>query len=35
MIELYYTLVKMGRRTIEQVPTQFRVAVQELLAERG
>jgi hypothetical protein len=28
MIELYYTLVKEGRRTIEQVPERYRAEVQ-------
>lgn len=31
MIELYYTLVKEGRRTIEQVPERYRVEVQAML----
>ena len=28
MVELYYTLVKEGRRTIEQVPERYRAGVQ-------
>lgn len=28
MVELYYTLVKEGLRTIEQVPNKYRVEVQ-------
>lgn len=31
MVELYYTLVVQGRRTIEQVPDRYRDAVQALL----
>lgn len=31
MVELYYTLVKNGRRTIEQVPEQYRNSVIALL----
>lgn len=31
MIELYYTLVKEGRRTIEQVPERYRAEVQAML----
>lgn len=31
MIELYYTLVKAGRRTIEQVPERYWAEVQALL----
>jgi len=31
MVELYYTLVKNGRRTIEQVPIQYRAQVQTML----
>ena len=31
MIELYYTLVKEGRRTIEQVPERYRVEVQAMI----
>ena len=31
MIKLYYTLVKAGLRTIDQVPETFRTAVQTLL----
>lgn len=31
MIELYYTLVKSGKRTIEQVPERYRAEVQALL----
>lgn len=28
MIQLYYTLVKEGRRTIDQVPPRYRAEVQ-------
>ena len=31
MIEMYFKLVKGGRRTIEQVPDKYRVEVQALL----
>jgi len=31
MIDMYYKLVKEGRRTIEQVPERYREAVQALL----
>lgn len=31
MIELYYTLVKEGRRTIDQVPERYRAEVQAML----
>ena len=31
MIELYFTLVKEGRRTIEQVPERYRAEVQAML----
>lgn len=31
MIELYYTLVKAGRRTIDQVPERYRAKVQAML----
>lgn len=31
MIELYYKLVKEGRRTTEQVPLMYRAEVQALL----
>lgn len=31
MIELYYALVKNGKRTIEQVPEKFRTDVKALL----
>lgn len=31
MVELYYNLVKAGRRTLEQVPTVFRAEVEALL----
>jgi len=31
MVELYYKLVKEGRKTIDQVPVQYRAAVQALL----
>lgn len=31
MAQLYYTLVKEGRRTIEQVPTRYRAEVQAML----
>lgn len=31
MIELFYTLVKAGRRTIDQVPERYRAEVQALL----
>ena len=31
MIELYYQLVKAGKRTIEQVPERYRAEVQEML----
>lgn len=31
MVEMYYKLVKEGRRTIEQVPEKYREAVQALL----
>ncbi len=35
MIEVYYALIKAGKRTIEQVPIQFRHQVETLLNERG
>lgn len=31
MIELYYTLIKEGRRTIEQVPERYRAEVQAMI----
>lgn len=31
MIELYYTLVKEGRRTIDQVPPRYREEVQAMI----
>lgn len=31
MVELYFKLVREGRRTIEQVPEKFRAEVQALL----
>lgn len=31
MVELYYTLIKEGRRTIEQVPERYRAEVQAIL----
>ncbi|MGS0763700.1 CD1375 family protein [Syntrophomonas curvata] len=31
MIQLYYTLVRQGLRTIDQVPDSFRAEVQTLL----
>lgn len=31
MAEVYYKLIKAGRRTIEQVPTSVRAEVQALL----
>lgn len=31
MAQLYYTLVKEGRRTIEQVPERYRAEVQAML----
>lgn len=31
MVEMYYKLVKDGRRTIEQVPEKYRSEVQSLL----
>jgi len=31
MIELYYRLVKEGKRTIDQVPERYRAEVQALL----
>lgn len=31
MLELYYTLVKEGRRTIGQVPDRYRAEVQAML----
>lgn len=31
MVQLYYTLVKAGKRTIDQVPTQYRTEVQAIL----
>ena len=31
MVQLYYTLVKEGRRTIEQVPERYRAEVLALL----
>ena len=31
MVNMYYLLVKEGRRTIEQVPVQYRAEVQALL----
>ncbi|HZJ83437.1 MAG TPA: CD1375 family protein [Clostridia bacterium] len=34
MVELYYTLVKQGRRTIERVPERYRAEVQGLLDDK-
>ena len=31
MVELYYILIKAGRRMIEQVPERYRAEVQALL----
>ena len=31
MVELYYKLIKMGRKTLEQVPTKYRDEVKALL----
>lgn len=31
MAKIYYTLIKAGRKTIEDVPAKLRAAVQELL----
>ena len=31
MVELYYTLIKVGRRSIDQVPERYRAEVQALL----
>lgn len=31
MVELYYTLVKEGKRTIDQVPEKYRAEVQAKL----
>ncbi|WP_276662326.1 CD1375 family protein [Syntrophomonas wolfei] len=31
MIQLYFTLVKQGRRTIDQVPERYRAEVQMML----
>ncbi|MGK5512227.1 CD1375 family protein [Brevibacillus formosus] len=31
MAEIYYNLVKAGRRTIEQVPVHFQKEVQEMI----
>jgi hypothetical protein len=31
MIELYYKLVKEGKRTIDQVPEKFRAEVQAMI----
>ena len=31
MVELYYKLVKNGRKTLEQVPTKYRDEVKALL----
>ena len=31
MIDMYVTLVREGKRTIEQVPLQFRLEVQAIL----
>lgn len=33
MVQLYYILVKEGRRTINQVPERYRAEVQALLDE--
>lgn len=35
MIELYYNLIKAGKRTLEQVPESLRAQVEALLIERG
>jgi hypothetical protein len=35
MVELYYTLVKEGRRTIEQVPERYKADVQAMLNAEG
>lgn len=35
MVELYFKLVKEGRRTIEQVPERFREDVQAMLNAEG
>jgi hypothetical protein len=34
VIELYYNLVKAGKRTLMQVPEKYRTDVQALIAER-
>jgi len=34
MIELYATLIKAGRRTIEQVPAKLRDEVERILASQ-
>ena len=34
MAELYATLIKAGRRTIEQVPAKFRDEVEQILASQ-
>lgn len=31
MVKIYYTLIKEGRKTIEEVPQKIRVEVQALL----
>jgi hypothetical protein len=31
MVEVYYKLIKFGRKTIDQVPENLREAVQEML----
>ena len=31
MVELYYTLVREGRRTIDQVPERYRAEVQAMI----
>ena len=35
MVELYYKLVKNGRKTLEQVPTKYRDEVKALLDAEG
>lgn len=35
MAELYYNLVKAGKRTIEQVPEKFKAEVEALLQVNG
>ncbi len=34
MVELYVTLIKAGRRTIEQVPAKLRDEVEQILASQ-